>query len=336
MPAKPITRFRLAYDFLSNFYPVLITLDGLDYLSAEAAYQAYKCESREDRRAFARISADEAKRLGRKIAIRPDWDVVKLDVMRRVVRAKFEQHPNLAYSLLETDDAQLIEGNSWHDVYWGVDVRTGEGENHLGRILMDLRREFQKSGLPESNDAWQKAMIWKAGDGIELRFGDGTEIVCDCVVNATDASFSGGNSLEMALYRAAGPELLEACHKLDQCSVTEARLTAGYRLPARAVLHTVGPRYGTEGAAGLLLLTYRNALDLAAQQGIHSIAFPAISTGRFSYPKQAATRIAVQAVRDWTKQHPQAAMQVIFFCADMGIYNGFLCALQAEERGIEK
>ena len=153
MPAKPITRFRLAYDFLSNFYPVLITLDGLDYLSAEAAYQAYKCESREDRRAFARISADEAKRLGRKIAIRPDWDVVKLDVMRRVVRAKFEQHPNLAYSLLETDDAQLIEGNSWHDVYWGVDVRTGEGENHLGRILMDLRREFQKSGLPESNDA---------------------------------------------------------------------------------------------------------------------------------------------------------------------------------------
>lgn len=175
-------------------------------------------------------------------------------------------------------------------------------------------------------------MIWKAGDGIELRFGDGTEIVCDCVVNATDASFSGGNSLEMALYRAAGPELLEACHKLDQCSVTEARLTAGYRLPARAVLHTVGPRYGTEGAAGLLLLTYRNALDLAAQQGIHSIAFPAISTGRFSYPKQAATRIAVQAVRDWTKQHPQAAMQVIFFCADMGIYNGFLCALQAEER----
>ena len=79
-----------------------------------------------------------------------------------------------------------------------------------------------------------------------------------------------------------------------------------------------------------------SALDLAAQQGIHSIAFPAISTGRFSYPKQAATRIAVQAVRDWKKQHPQAAMQVIFFCADMGIYNGFLCALQAEERGIEK
>lgn len=83
MPAKPITRFRLAYDFLSNFYPVLITLDGLDYLSAEAAYQAYKCENREERRAFARISADEAKRLGRKIAIRPDWDAVKLDVMRR-------------------------------------------------------------------------------------------------------------------------------------------------------------------------------------------------------------------------------------------------------------
>ena len=96
MPAKPITRFRLAYDFLSNFYPVLITLDGLDYLSAEAAYQAYKCENREERRAFARISADEAKRLGRKIAIRPDWDAVKLDVMRRVVRAKFEQHRKLA------------------------------------------------------------------------------------------------------------------------------------------------------------------------------------------------------------------------------------------------
>lgn len=113
-------------------------------------------------------------------------------------------------------------------------------------------------------------------------------------------------------------------------------MTTGYRLPACYVLHAVGPRYDMERAAGLLMLTYRNASDLAVHQGIYSIAFPAISTGRFSNPKQAATRITVQAVRDWKKQHSEVVMQVFFFCVDMGIYNGFLCALQAEERRPEE
>ena len=147
----PVARFRGDHDFLSNFYPASVRLDGMEYRNAEAAFQAYKCISQEDRRPFTGMAANMAKRFGRRVAPRSDWEQVKLDVMRRVVRAKFEQHPDLAQRLLDTEDAELAEGNGWHDVDWGVDVRTGRGANHLGRILMDLRREFWQNGLPAAD-----------------------------------------------------------------------------------------------------------------------------------------------------------------------------------------
>ena len=150
---EPVTRFRDAYDFLSNFYPATVRLDGMEYLNAEAAFQAHKCIRLEDRQPFTGLSANAAKRLGRRVDLRADWEQVKLEVMRRVVRAKFAQHPDLARRLLATGDAELREGNSWHDVYWGVDMRTGRGANHLGRILMDLRREFGQNGLPKTDGA---------------------------------------------------------------------------------------------------------------------------------------------------------------------------------------
>ena len=150
---EPVTRFRGDYDFLSNFYPATVRLDGMEYLNAEAAFQAYKCISPEDRQQFTGMTANAAKRFGRRVDLRSDWEQVKLDVMRRVVRAKFEQHPDLAQRLLDTEDAELTEGNGWHDVYWGVDMRTGRGANHLGRILMDLRQEFRQNGLPKADDA---------------------------------------------------------------------------------------------------------------------------------------------------------------------------------------
>lgn len=150
---EPVTRFRGDYDFLGNFYPVTVRLDGMEYLNAEAAFQAHKCISPEDRRQFTGMTANTAKRFGRRVDLRSDWEQVKLDVMRRVVRAKFEQHPDLAQRLLDTEDAELIEGNGWHDVYWGVDLRTGKGANHLGRILMDLRQEFGQNGLSKADSA---------------------------------------------------------------------------------------------------------------------------------------------------------------------------------------
>ena len=144
--------FRKEYEFLSNFYQAKLFFDGIAYLNSEAAYQAQKCAAARDRAQFSRLSADEAKRLGRQVSLRPDWDQVKLDLMARIVRAKFSQHPRLARKLLETGGRPLIEGNYWHDVYWGVDLKTREGENRLGRILMALRQDFCENGLPDETE----------------------------------------------------------------------------------------------------------------------------------------------------------------------------------------
>lgn len=272
--------------------------------------------------------SDESKRLGRKVDLRTDWDLVKLDVMRRVVRAKFEQHPNLAQYLLDTGDAELIEGNTWHDVYWGVDLKTDEGENHLGKILMALRQEFRENGLPTPNTSLQNYMTYEADDGICLQFRDITEIECDCIVNAANETLLGGGGVDAAIHRAAGPELLEEYRTLGGCGVTGAKLTKGYRLPAKCVIHTVGPHYGVKRDAELLMLTYRNVLDLALEHDVHSIAFPAISAGKFSYPKEAATSIAVKTIRNWKNERSDYEMQVILTCVDMGIYNGIQQALK--------
>ncbi|MCD8104360.1 MAG: NADAR family protein [Lachnospiraceae bacterium] len=113
-----INQFRMQYDYLSNFYPVCVTIDGLTYLNAEAAFQASKCVDSKDREQFCELTPEQAKRLGRKIHLRHDWERVKISVMKRVVRAKFTQNPHLAGFLVETVDAELIEGNNWHDTIW--------------------------------------------------------------------------------------------------------------------------------------------------------------------------------------------------------------------------
>ena len=136
--------FRGAYDFLSNFYPAEIELDGIVYSTAETAFQAQKALDMEERKAFAVLPPAKAKRAGRRLALRSDWEVVKLGIMERIVRAKFAQHPELAERLVATGTLPLVEGNAWHDVYWGADVNTGEGENHLGKILMKVRDELVK------------------------------------------------------------------------------------------------------------------------------------------------------------------------------------------------
>lgn len=134
--------FRGAYNYLSNFYPTSVEFDGITYRSAEAAFQAQKCVDKKDREAFAALSAVKARHRGRLVKMRSDWEDVKLDLMERIVRAKFAQHADLAGRLISTGDVALVEGNAWHDTYWGVDVVTGKGENHLGRILMKIRSDM--------------------------------------------------------------------------------------------------------------------------------------------------------------------------------------------------
>ena len=154
--------------------------------------------------------------------------------------------------------------------------------------------------------------------------GDITTLAVDAIVNAANRSLLGGGGVDGAIHRAAGRELLAECRTLGGCATGAAKITRGYRLPARYVIHTVGPVYsGSASDAELLRSCYRNSLDLARAHGLHSIAFPAISTGVYGYPKEAAAEIALMTIRAWFDAHPDAGMRVTivsFSVQDDAIY----------------
>ena len=140
MRMNAITSFKGSNAFLSNMYPVDVEFDGIMYPSVEHAFQAAKTIDLEERKLFRVCSSKEAKKEGRKVNLRADWDVKKVDIMRSLVKAKFSK-PMFKEKLLCTSGKDLIEGNTWGDTFWGV--CRGVGENHLGRILMDIRSEFE-------------------------------------------------------------------------------------------------------------------------------------------------------------------------------------------------
>ena len=144
---------------------------------------------------------------------------------------------------------------------------------------------------------------------------DITTLALDAIVNAANTSLLGGGGVDGAIHRAAGPGLLAECRALRGCSTGEARITRGHRLPARYVIHTVGPvwRGGGEREADLLALCYRNSLDLACRHGVTSIAFPAISCGVYGYPLAAAVAIAVREVAAFTRANA-TPVRVVFAC----------------------
>lgn len=146
---KPISEFRGEFRFLSNFYPATIVMDGLRFTNSEAAFQSQK--EPEKANMYEGLDPKTTKAMGRKANLREDWDEVKNDVMRRIVKLKFEQNIDLAKKLIGTGDAVLIEGNNWHDNYWGIctcdKCEKIRGNNMLGKILMEIRDElFSKNG----------------------------------------------------------------------------------------------------------------------------------------------------------------------------------------------
>jgi O-acetyl-ADP-ribose deacetylase (regulator of RNase III) len=194
-------------------------------------------------------------------------------------------------------------------------------------MTYDGRAESRRFPLASPGGSMKKEIL----DKIEIRQGDITQLKVDAIVNAANTSLLGGGGVDGAIHRAAGPQLLQECRGLGGCPTGEARITRGYRLPARHVIHTVGPVYrGTPRDADLLASCYRSSLKLAVQHRLATIAFPAISCGVYGYPIEEACRVAVNTAGEFLENNPslQQIIFILFSAADLKVYQDYVAALR--------
>ena len=182
-------------------------------------------------------------------------------------------------------------------------------------------------GLTGSGGAMEKEIL----DKIEIRQGDITKLTVDALVNAANSSLLGGGGVDGAIHRAAGPELVKECRTLGGCPTGEARITKGYNLAARHVIHTVGPVYsGKPRDKTLLTGCYQNSLKLAADNNVHSLAFPAISCGVYGYPIEDACKIAVDTTCSFLKTNKtiEKVIFMLFSPGDLKVYEEYMRSLR--------
>ncbi len=169
--------------------------------------------------------------------------------------------------------------------------------------------------------------------GFEIIKGDITKINVDAIVNAANNSLLGGGGVDGAIHRAAGPELLEECRKLHGCETGQAKITKGYKLPSRWVIHTVGPVWhgGNNNEDNLLVSCYRNSLELAVQNGIKTIAFPSISTGAYRFPVDRAAEIAVREIKSFLEAKTSFE-EVFMVCFDENTFEAYTNELKKTDK----
>ncbi len=238
-------------------------------------------------------------------------------------------HEDMHFKLHTIQDS---EGKTWFAAF------TSEAERDKGAscsIVSDFIDQILKSFKDMSEEGfiinpWGKEFMLskelinlildvdKPKNQIFFEIGDITKLKVDAIVNAANPSLLGGGGVDGAIHRAAGPGLLEECRKLNGCNTGEAKITGGYALKAKYVIHTVGPVYKTsdDKCRQLLHDCYYNSLELAKQYDLHTIAFPAISTGVYGYPKEEAAFIALTTVSSWLSENPDYGMAVVISCFD--------------------